>query len=144
VEIGITGKIARHLNLFGGVTLLRPRITNDAENPALDGRLPTNVAERLFKLYGEYEVPQVRELAFTAGIYYTGSSFLDVNNLYTLPAFATGDLGIRYVKKVEMAAVTFRVNVTNVVNKSYWTSVTGTNLYTGDPRSVAASVQVRF
>jgi iron complex outermembrane recepter protein len=144
VEIGITGKVARHLNMFGGMTLLRPRVTNDAANPALDGRLPTNVAERLFKLYGEYEAPQVRGLAFTAGIYHTGSSFVDVNNLYPLPAFTRGDLGVRYLKKVEMAAVIFRVTVTNVLNKSYWTSVTGTNLYTGDPRNVAASVQVRF
>lgn len=143
-EISVTGKVIGHLNLYGGLTLLDPKVTNDAADPALDGTKPVSVADQIFKLYGEYEIPQVRGLTFTAGVYYTASTFLDTLNQFSLPSFTTGDLGIRYQRSIADHSITFRVNASNIANKSYWSSVSGGNLYTGDPRNIAASVQIRF
>ena len=76
---------------------------------------------------------------------YTGRNPADQPNRFYVPSFTTGDLGVRYQWFVTDHPLILRANATNITNASYWqASLGGTNLYTGDPRSVAVSLQSRF
>ncbi len=145
LELGLTGPVYRGLRIYGGITLLDPRVKSNASNPQLNDSRPPSVAKQLYKLYSEYDIPQLRGLGVTGGVFYTGRSPADQPNRYYVPAFTTGDVGLRYRWSIKERPLTLRANVTNVTNKSYWmASVFGSNLYTGDPRSVAVSLQTRF
>ena len=92
------------------------------------------------KLYGEYAISAVPGLGLTGGVYYTGKMYADNINTDNLPAVFTEDVGARYTTNLFVYPLTFRLNVTNITDKSYW--LTGN--YTGDPRRIMFSAQVKF
>lgn len=139
VEFTAIGKVMEHLTLFGGVTVLDAKIKR-SNNPNLENKAPMDVAEQMAKLYAEYDFPYVRGLTFTGGVYYTGTFYGDTLNTDKLSSVITGDVGARYTAKVFDKPLTLRLNVTNVTNESYWIS----NYYTGDPRTITFSAQLRF
>ncbi len=77
----------------------------------------------------------------------------DANTSYT-PAYNVVDAGVRYAHPLKGVATTWRLNVNNIGNAHYWSTlgpgnITGTNVgsYTahlGQPRTVAASMEVAF
>ena len=67
VEIDLTGKVLPALSLFGGVTLMDPKIVKDPGNPTFVGVQPINVSRYSGKLYAEYDIPRVRGLVLTGG-----------------------------------------------------------------------------
>lgn len=137
VEIGASGKVLPDLTIFGGVTFLDPRVTND---PTLDGMRPINVSSQMAKLYSEYSVPLVPGLTLTGGVYYYGKFAANAANTEYLPGYVTEDLGFRYETKINGVPVTGRFNVSNITNKSYWMS----SYFVGEPRKMAFSLETRF
>ena len=145
VELGLTGEVYRGLNLYGGITLLDPRVEASPTTPAIDNSRPPGVAKQLYKLSVDDDLPRTHGFGVTGSIVYTGRSPENQPNTFFVPSFATGDLGVRYQWIVRDRPITLRANATNITNKNYWlASLVGTNLYTGDPRSIAASLQTRF
>ncbi len=140
IEFTATGKATKDLTLWGGVTLLDAQIKKNASNPQWEGKVPTDVAEQMIKLYAEYSVPWVPGFTITGGIYYTGKKYADQMNTDSLPAVTTADIGARYTTKVYAYPLILRLNVTNVTNKSYWLD----SYYTGDPRRIMFSAQMKF
>ena len=77
----------------------------------------------------------------------------DANTAYT-PAYNVVDAGVRYAHPLKGVAATWRLNVNNIADTHYWSTlgpgnITGTNVgsYTahlGQPRTVAASMEVAF
>lgn len=139
IELTASGKVTDHLTLLGGLTFMSAAVerTND---PSLVGKKPTNVAEQYAKLYAEYSLPWIKGLTLTGGVYYTGTQYADALNTDRLPAYVIGDVGARYETKIYGYPTIFRLNVTNVTDKSYWMS----DSFVGDPRSIAFSAQVKF
>lgn len=145
VELGLTGEVYRGLNLYGGLTLLDPRVSDSPATPEVEDSRPPGVAKQLYKLSADYDLPRSRGFGVTGSVVYTGRSPEDQPNTFFVPSFTTGDLGLRYRLTVRDRPLIFRANATNITNKSYWlASLVGSNLYTGDPRSVAASLETRF
>ncbi|WP_368794747.1 TonB-dependent receptor, partial [Enterococcus sp. HPCN18] len=72
LEFTATGRLARQLSVVGGVTLLDAQVTRNPQTPALVGKTPANVAERLAKVYLEYDLDAVPGLTLTGGVFYTG------------------------------------------------------------------------
>lgn len=139
LEVTATGKVVDGLRLFGGFTFLNAQVTSAAD-PQLEGKTPTDVAEQMAKLYAEYDLPYVPGFTLTGGIYYTGAFYSDTGNNDKLPSVVTGDLGARYTAKIFDRALILRLNVTNITNENYWIS----SYYTGDPRTVTFSAQMKF
>jgi iron complex outermembrane receptor protein len=139
VEFTATGKATANLTLFGGLTLMDCKVDRTS-SPVLEDKTPTNVAEQMAKLYAEYAVPWVRGLTLTGGVYYTGTFYGDAMNTDKLPSVITGDVGARYTTTVFEKPVILRLNAMNVTNQSYWIST----YYTGAPRTIAFSVQMKF
>jgi iron complex outermembrane receptor protein len=139
VEITASGNILPCLTVFGGLNFLSPKVQQNQNNPALNGKEPANVSEQMHKLYAEYHVWHMSNLIVTGGVYYTGKMWADTRNTDKLPAYTLGDLGLRYESKSKVP-VTLRANVTNLTNKNYWMN----GMYTGAPRATSFSTQFHF
>jgi iron complex outermembrane receptor protein len=141
LELTVSGRPTANLTLIGGATFLDPEIEENDETPAVVGSAPQNVAERQIKLYGEYDLPAVQGLTFTAGVYHTGSQELTVPNSFELDSFTTADLGVRYATQVwNDRKLVLRLNVNNVTDEQYWLNST----YLGYPRTFAFGAQLQF
>jgi iron complex outermembrane receptor protein len=140
VEFTAIGKLTRDLSLLGGFTFLDPKVKKQKQNPLLEGKRPTLVADKMFKVRAEYNVPAVPGLSVSAALNATGASYADTMNTDRLPGFTVYDLGLRYQTKVAQNAMTLRLDISNVTNKHYWSS--GSAL--GEPRTVVLSANYRF
>lgn len=140
LEFTATGRLARQLSVVGGVTLLDAQVTRNTQTPALVGKTPANVAERLAKVYLEYDLDAVPGLTLTGGVFYTGRQFVDAANTDVLPSYVTADLGVRYATRVGAMPLTLRLNVSNLTDKRYWMN----SNYLGAGRTLALSAQLKF
>lgn len=140
LEITASGRATRQLSLWGGLTLMDAKMKENAVNPALEGKTPANVAERLARLHAEYDLADVPGLTLTGGVSYTGRQQVNVNNSDSVPGFTLLDAGLRYRLQAAGKPWVLRLGVSNLANKSYWLS----GNYVGKPRTVAASVQVNL
>ncbi len=139
VELVLTGKVTDNLTIMGGGTLMDISVEK-ANNPALEGKKPTNAASRMGKIYAEYALPWVPRLSLTGGIYYTGERYGDVANTDKIPSYTLYDIGARYSTRVLDKVLTVRLNVINLTGKNYWQNAT----YLGVPRTVAFSASMMF
>jgi len=140
LEFTIGGKVSDNLTLIGGATFMNSEVEKQKNNPQFEGKKPIDVAENIFKIYGEYDIPAIHGLTMTGGIYYTGDFYADGINSDKLPAVTTADLGARYTQKINGYQTTFRLNVTNLTDKTYWIS----SNYVGEPRIVWLSASIKF
>ncbi|WP_353765104.1 TonB-dependent receptor [Nitrosomonas sp. H1_AOB3] len=139
VELVLTGKVTDNLTIIGGGTLMDISVEK-SNDPALEGKKPTNAASRMGKIYAEYALPWITGLSLTGGIYYTGEKYGDNANTDKIPSYTLYDIGARYTTRLLDKALTVRLNVINLTGKNYWQ-----NEYTlGAPRTVAFSVSTMF
>ncbi|MCG3690315.1 TonB-dependent receptor [Aliarcobacter butzleri] len=139
MELTVTGKVTDDLTLFGGGTLMDIKVEK-ADNPAIEGKKPTNAASKMAKLYAEYNLPFISGLTVTAGAYYTGEKYGNRLNTDKIPSYTLYDAGLRYKTKLDKYPTTFLLNVSNLTGEDYWAS----SNYLGDPRSVAVSMKMEF
>ncbi|WP_396956124.1 TonB-dependent siderophore receptor [Nitrosomonas sp.] len=139
VELVLTGKVTDNLTIMGGGTLMDINVEK-SNDPALEGKKPTNAATRMGKIYAEYALPWVKGLSLTGGIYYTGERYANAANTDKLPSYTLYDIGARYSTRIRDKALTVRLNVINLTGKDYWQSAT----YLGVPRTIAFSVSTMF
>jgi len=59
-------------------------------------------------------------------------------NTLSIPSVVVGDIGMRYLQPIGKHSLTLRAKLTNVANKNYWV-YSGSNLYLGNPRTLAFS-----
>jgi iron complex outermembrane recepter protein len=142
-EFSFTGKVSDRLTLLGGISVLDAKLTKTAGG-AMDGKTPQAVPETQSRLYGEYALAEVPGLVLAAGISHTGAMWADSANTLRLPAYTTGDLGLRYTTTVQGHKTTYRANISNVTDKHYWTTKGGSMIYLGSPRLLAASATFEF
>jgi len=139
VELVLTGKITDNLTIIGGGTLMDLSVER-SNNPALEGKKPTNAASRMGKIYAEYALPWIPGLSLTGGIYYTGERYANATNTDKIPSYTLYDIGARYSTHVLDKALTVRLNVINLTGKNYWQDAN----YLGVPRTIAFSASMMF
>jgi iron complex outermembrane recepter protein len=140
IELTATGKLTRNLTLIGGLTLLDPRIKENKQSPALEGKRPIGVADRMFKLYAEYALPGMPNLVINGGFNYVGDAYGDNANTDRMPGYTLVDVGLRYTLAAGDYPLTLRLNVNNLTDKRYWVN----QYYLGDARTVVMSANIRF
>ncbi|QKF73238.1 TonB-dependent siderophore receptor [Aliarcobacter faecis] len=139
IELTATGKVTDNLTIFGGGTLMDIKVEK-ADNPAIEGKKPTNAATKMAKLYAEYNIPMIKGLTVTGGAYYTGEKYGNRLNTDKIASYTLYDAGLRYKTKLDKYPTTFLINVSNLTGKDYWAN----NNFLGDPRSVAFSMKMEF
>lgn len=139
LELTLTGKVTDNLTLMLGGTIMDLSI-EDASSKELEGKKPTNAASKMAKVYAEYTLPSFNALTFTAGAYYVGKKYANTDNSFYIPSSTTFDAGLRYKTKIDKYKTTFNLNVTNLTDKKYWSSVD----YLGAPRAIMYSMKMEF
>lgn len=139
LEFTATGKITENFTLVGGFTLLDASVEKNAQNPQLEGKRPMNVAEQMYKVYGEYALPGLGGLTLTGGISRTGNRYGDSLNNDALGSYTLADLGARYVLDLQVP-VTLRLNVNNLTDERYWAN----DSFVGDARTVIFSANIQL
>ncbi|MFT3720913.1 TonB-dependent siderophore receptor [Pseudorhodoferax sp.] len=140
VEFTAIGKITRDLSLMGGFTFLDPKVKQQRQNPLLEGKRPTQVADKMFKARAEYAVPAAPGLSLSASLNAMGANYADNMNTDRLAGYAIYDLGMRYQMKVGQTPMTVRMDVYNVTDKHYWANSSAL----GAPRTVVLSTNLKF
>ena len=140
IELTATGNIAPGLRVLGGVTWMDAKVVNSGD-PLLDNKRPVNVANNFAKVSLEYDLPFLRGLTLTGGVYYVGKAPADAVNVVWLDSYVTADIGLRYRTILPTGQETiWRLNISNLTNHAYWLS----NNYVGAPRTVSFSGTIKF
>ena len=144
LELTGRGKITKDLTLMGGLTFLDAKV-KETEEPSFLDKQPRYAPKFAGKLYAEYALPFVDGLTLTGGVNHFGKVYTNKDNSFQLPSFTTGDLGLKLETETLGQNMTYRLNVTNVTDESYWFSGGSiSHLQIGPPRSVAFSAEIQF
>jgi iron complex outermembrane recepter protein len=139
-EFSATGKLTDRLTVTGGLTSIDASITKATTNV---GKTPYGVPEFMARLYAEYSIPGVPGLIVDGGASYTGKVPVDSANRYYIPSVTVYDAGLRYANKIADKDVIWRLGVSNLTDKNYWTT-RNNYLYLGAGRIVTLSATVGF
>ena len=153
VEGTITGRVGTRLVTYGGFTALTSSL-RDTPVPETDGKQFVGIPSWKSNILTEYRLPAIASTFVTLNWQLVGRRPIDDVNTRWTPSYHVVDLGARYARSVGHALTTWRVNVNNVGDVRYWSTlgpgnITGTNVgsYTahlGSPRTVSASMEVAF
>jgi len=155
LEFMTSGKLTNNLSLFGGVTYIDGEIKG-AKSSHINNKQPIGIPEWQANMLFEYNIPSFEELVLSSNFHYTGKRAIDQANTEWADGYFTMDLGLRYAtKKLIGERTIFRFSVNNVTNEKYWAGIfnsngldgvpaSGTSMFLGEPRTVVASIEVRF
>jgi len=143
------GAVTPALSLFGGVTYIDARLIGS-------GVVATNDKRVVGVPHFKSDVTADLHPAFAGGFALTGTvhyesdrAATNINNSFA-PSYATVDLGLRYNAGWGGHHETVRLNVINIADKQYYSSIADGNIvgspgantaYSGAPRTVMASLE---
>jgi iron complex outermembrane receptor protein len=152
-ETMVTGRVGSRLVTYGGFTVLDPKMTKTLALEANDKHF-VGIPAWKSNLLTEYRVASGPATFVTLNWQLVGRRPIDDANTAYTAAYNVVDAGVRYAQSVKGVIATWRVNVNNIGDAHYWSTlgpgnITGTNIgsYTahlGQPRTVAASMEVAF
>lgn len=117
----------------------------DAADPADNGLVPTNVAERTLKLQGSYRVAALPGLSLLGNLSYEGPRMVLPDNSARIPGWTRLNLGSRYTLRAAGHDLTLRLGLDNVFDSRAWKEspyqFSHAYLYPLAPRTWRASIQ---
>jgi iron complex outermembrane receptor protein len=119
-ELSVSGAAARGLDLVASLMLLRPRIENG--DPTVSGNQPTGVPRTSVSVYANYRLPFAP--ALSAGAQHKSAQFFDLANTRRIDGYTVFDAGLSLDLKplADLPGIVW-LNVDNVSDKAYWSSV---------------------
>ena len=153
IEATLTGRVGTRLVTYGGFTVLDPKLTTTPAPEANDKHF-VGIPTWKSNLMTEYRVPAGPATFVMLNWQLVGRRPIDDENTSYTPGYNVVDAGVRYAHPLKGVATTWRLNMNNIGNAHYWSTlgpgnITGTNVgsYTahlGQPRTVAASMEFAF
>jgi len=153
IELTAIGQIKPGLNVYSGITILDPKLSNTGLASTNDKQfvgIPNYKSNVLF----EYSLPKVRGLVLSPDWQHVGRRPNDDTNSTWTQGYNVFDLTVRYTTKVLNKETTWRVGGYNLSNVHYWSTIapgnitgTDTGSYTaflGSPLTVSASATLHF
>jgi iron complex outermembrane receptor protein len=151
-EAIVTGRVTERLLMFGGFTVLDPTLTKTG-NPATDGKQFVNIPKLKSNLLTEYRFHGHSTYA-SVNWQFVGRRPIDDINSTSTHAYHVVDLGVRHARVVSNTVMTWKLQVNNLADAHYWSTIgpgniTGTSVgsYTahfGTPRTLQATLDVGF
>jgi iron complex outermembrane receptor protein len=152
-EAMATGRVGARLTTSGGFTVLDPKMTK-TPTPEADGKHFVGIPAWKSNVLGEYRLPAGPATVVSLNWQLVGRRPIDDLNTVWTPAYHVVDAGVRYAHPMKATIATWRLNVNNIGNTHYWSTlgpgnITGTNVgsYTahlGLPRTMSASFELAF
>lgn len=154
LELMADGDLSDNLHLYGGMTWLDPRL-RDTASATTDDKQIVGLARYTASLFAAYDLPFLSGTDVHGGMHYVGRRSSDNANDNWVDSYATFDIGSGYQTRLFNTATTFRLDMTNLTNRHYWTNIVpgGLNGYSGagyasaqigEPRMVQVSMQLNF
>ncbi|MDI9222713.1 TonB-dependent siderophore receptor [Pantoea sp. EA-12] len=154
LELMADGDVTERLHLFGGMTWLDPRLLDTASTQTDDKQI-VGLPRYTASLFAAYDLPMFSGTDIHGGVHYVGRRSTDNQNEGWVGSYTTLDVGTAYKTHLFDTATTFRLDVTNLTNRHYWTNIVpgGLNGYSGsgfasaslgEPRMVQVSMQLNF
>jgi iron complex outermembrane receptor protein len=143
------GAVTPALSLFGGVTYIDARLIGSTV-PATDDKRVVGVPHFKSDVSADYHPAFAGGFALTSTVHYESDRAATNTNTSFAPSYATVDLGARYNAAWFDHHETLRLNVINVGDKHYFSSIADGNIvgspgantaYSGAPRTVLASLE---
>jgi len=152
IELTANGRITDSLNLFGGVSILDPKLFDTGSALTSDKQI-LGLPKLAFNLLGEYRLPMLPQVTLSADVSHVSQRPSNYSNTDFVDGYTLLDLGIRYQTNLGGQAMALRLSVNNLFDERYWANVapTGQNGYNstdngtgtlGTPRSVRLQMQV--
>lgn len=143
IELSTRGKINDYW-LVGASAMWLDATNRKTTDESLEGEPIQGVADKQFRLYSEYQVPNTR-LTLTGGAQYTSKRPLDNFDQWHVGSVTLFDLGARYEINFNKQLLTLRLNVENLTDKAYWlTSAGSSSIAQGAPRTIKLGAQLDF
>ncbi|MFZ6681987.1 TonB-dependent receptor [Undibacterium sp. Tian12W] len=143
LELNTFGEIYPGLRLLGGAAFVDAKQSKTAGG-VNNGKKVTGVPDVQVNLGLEWDPGFAPGLTLTGRVIHTDSQYLDVINKQSVPSWKRFDLGARYLTVVSGYPTTFRLNVENAANKSYWAEAIDGYVVQSKPRTVSLSATVDF
>ncbi|MCU5775487.1 TonB-dependent siderophore receptor [Erwiniaceae bacterium BAC15a-03b] len=154
LELMADGDLTRNLHLYGGMTWLDPRLRDTASASTRDKQI-VGLPRYTASLFAAYDLPLFSGTDLHAGMRYVGRRSTDNSNDGWVGSYTTFDAGTAYRTRLFNTDTTFRLDMTNLTNRHYWTNIVpgGLNGYSGagyasaqlgEPRMVQVSMQLNF
>jgi iron complex outermembrane receptor protein len=146
------GAVNPWLSVLGGVTYIDARLVG-ATTPATNNKRVVGVPEFKSDIAGDFHPELFRGVGLTGALHYESDRAATNTNNSFAPAYATVDLGVRYSAAWFGRHETARLQVINVGDTRYYSSIAdgtivgspGANTaYSGAPRTVMASLEFDF
>jgi iron complex outermembrane recepter protein len=151
LEATAVGEIADHLAVYGGFTVLDPKLKGTG-NSATDGKQYVGMPKFRSNVLLEYQVPAIVGLALSFDWQYVARRPGNDTNTTWARSYSVFDLGARYAAQCFGKTTTLRLALNNLADERYWSTVapsniTGTNkgnmvAHVGAPRTIAASMSI--
>ena len=143
IEFSLDGEPVKGLRVIAGLSLTDAK-QRRTQGGATDGLDAIGVPDYTANVNVEWDLGFLPGVTLTGRLIQTGKQQVNLTNTLELPEWTRFDLGARYVVAAGETPITFRFNVDNVANKSYWSSSLGGYLVQGLPRTFKASATVEF
>jgi iron complex outermembrane recepter protein len=142
IELDVAGEISPGWNIIASFAYIDAVITEDNTFPV--GNRLDNVPDYTASLWTTYRIQSgdLEGLGFGAGVFFAGESQGDLENTFTLPAYAIVNAAIYYDRGNFRAALNFK----NLFDTEYFVGTQGsrTQVDPGAPFTVLGTVGVEF
>lgn len=143
VEFNTFGEVARGVRVLGGLTYLDARLTK-TQGGLNDGNHAIGAPDLQGNLGVEWDTPFLPGLTATVRTIYTSRAYVSADNIQSVPAWMTFDIGARYATRLAGRPTTFRAAVTNLFDRRYWIGNPTGYVISGMPRTYWLSMSVDF
>lgn len=141
-EADVFGTPVTGVRLLASYTRLDAKLLRN-EDPAVNGNRPVSVPRDVLVVGLDADVPGLRSVAVLANVRTQGGQFYDVANTRSIPGFTVLDAGMRCEFALGGMRLKARLNVMNLLDRSYWQS-TDFTAQTGDPRTVRLTLEASY
>lgn len=142
VELSAYGLLLPGLRGMASVMFLRPELTNPS-NVLERGNDAPGVPDMTFSGGLDWDVPWLTGVAVNGRVIYTAGSYTSSANLLRFDDWVRVDVGARYTTAINGTPVTFRANIENVFDETYWLT-TGSFHTVASPRTYLLSAAFTF
>ena len=143
LELSLFGEPLTGLRINTSATWLDAKLEK-AQNGTNEGNYVVGVAKYRLVLGGEYDLRTVEGLTLGGKIIRSGPQYLNASNTLEVDPWTRVDLNARYESSIAQQDVTWRLNITNLMNEGYWASAAGGYLTQGNPREIKLSLSTEF
>ena len=153
---GITRAIGLEANVQGRIgpmtlraSAMRQRVRREqAEDPANNGRRPTNIPDQSVKIVAAWDLAPVPGLSVLANMDYEGGREVLPDNSAQIPGWTSYGLGARYTQPVGGSTLVWRAGVNNLFDRRAWREApyqySHAYLFPLEPRTFHASLEAKF